>query len=353
MIQKILIQILLFPIAVIYGIAILIRNSLYNTGFLKRITFSVPVITIGNLSVGGTGKTPHIEYLIEKLSPYLKIAVQSRGYKRKSKGFRVVNSHDTVTLSGDEPLQIKRKFPEIAITVSESRTVGIPELLKYFPTTQLILLDDAYQHLSVKAQITILLTEYKHPFYQDYLLPVGRLREWRSGYRRANSIIVTKCPPELSDQEKSHIISKINPRADQKVFFSTFQYLHPYNIWNQEHAVILNENVKVLLVTGIARSAYIEEYVGAKVAECISISFEDHHYFDKYEIGQLKTKFDAIQAKNKIILTTEKDATRLEIHRQFLQENNLPIFVLPILVRFFDEEKFITDIQNRLLAVKV
>lgn len=211
--------ILLYPFSFIYGLLISLRNLFYEAKLLRSTSFSLPVINVGNLSMGGTGKTPHIEYLIKMLSPYINVATLSRGYKRKSKGFRMVEVGDNAMTAGDEPLQFKRKFRHIPVAVSESRNIGIPNILKQHPETHSILLDDAFQHRSVVPGLNILLTQYSEPFFEDYLLPLGTLREPRQSYERADLIIVTKCPEELSETEKEDFIARLNPKRNSKFFF--------------------------------------------------------------------------------------------------------------------------------------
>ncbi len=218
--DDIVIRILLLPFALLYGIGVGFRNLLYKVGLLKSVHFNLPVISVGNLSVGGAGKSPHIEYLIRWLDQYIGVAMLSRGYGRKTIGFQLVNTFNNSEQAGDEPLQIKRNFPNVPIAVGESRAFGVPELVKYHPETQCVLLDDAFQHLSVTPGMNILLTEFNRPFTRDWLLPAGRLREWRYEYRRADIIIVTKCPEDLSAQQRQRMLLEIDPFPRQRVYFS-------------------------------------------------------------------------------------------------------------------------------------
>jgi tetraacyldisaccharide 4'-kinase len=354
MVRNIVLRILLSPLAILFGMAVSLKNALYASGVLKGVRFSIPVINVGNLTVGGAGKTPHTEYLIRFLKEYIRVATLSRGYRRKTKGFLLVRAANNADTVGDEPLQYKRKFPDITVAVSESRSLGIPKLLQHDPQIQTVLLDDAFQHRSVEPAFQILLTEYGHLFTDDFLLPVGRLREWRSGYRRANRIVVTKCPRDLSEAEAEAIREKIRPLPHQKVYFSRYRYHHPYFIFNPGYRILLEEDVDVLLVSAIARTAYLEEYVSDRVNTLKSLQYEDHHSFSSFDLGQIERHFMHIESAKKLILTTEKDAMRLELHKPFLLEKKLPVFALPIEVEFMfgQQEAFNLDIQNFLLNFK-
>jgi tetraacyldisaccharide 4'-kinase len=354
MVRNIFLQILLSPFAILFGIGVTLKNILYSVGLLKGLKYSIPVINIGNLTVGGAGKTPHTEYLIRLLKEYISVATLSRGYQRKSKGFMLVQPRHNATIAGDEPLQYKRKFPDITVAVSESRSLGIPKLMQQNPGIQTILLDDAYQHRSVDPALNILLTEYGHLFTQDYLLPIGRLREWRSAYRRAHRMIVTKCPADLTQNEADKITQDIRPLAHQKLYFSRYKYHHPYYIFNPSYRILLEEEVDVLLVCAIARTTYLEEYVSDKVKSLKTLQYEDHHTFTSFDLGQIQRHFEQIESDKKLILTTEKDAMRLELHRAFLHQKEMPVFALPIEVEFLfnQKEAFDADIQDFLLKFK-
>lgn len=336
-------KILLAPFSLLYGIGVSIRDLLYRKGLLKGISFDIPVISVGNLSVGGAGKTPHIEYLVRLLRDYIDVATLSRGYKRKTKGFLVVQSHNTAEMVGDEPLQFKRKFPKLLITVAENRTFAIPEILKISPNIQTILLDDAFQHRSIQPGLNILLTEFNHPFTRDYLLPSGRLREWRSAYQRADLIVVSKCPDQISQTDRESMISEIRPFAHQKVFFSYYQYRQPYYIMNPKYRLNLEPELDVLLICAIARADYLTDYLNSQVNSVKIMEYEDHRYFSKYDLGRLKKVFENMPSQKKVILTTEKDAMRLELHRTFIIENRLPIFAVPAEVCFHGEDGELFD----------
>jgi len=354
MIQNIIARILLAPISLLYGIGISLRNFFYRNNLLKEVSFDLPIINVGNLSIGGAGKTPHIEYLIRLLGPYINLATLSRGYNRKTKGYLKVTQTHSVEEVGDEPLQYLRKFPGIKVYVSESRTFAIPRMIMEYPDMQTVLLDDAYQHRSILPGLNVLLTDYSLPYTRDYLLPSGRLREWRAASRRADMIVVSKCPDELSVSEKKKMIAELNPLPHQKVFFSFYQYLNPYYIFNMQHRIKLTQDLDVLLICAIARTDYLVDHLITVVNEVNILEYEDHHYFTNYDVSNLMTRFNNMESPKKIILTTEKDAMRLELHREFIIENKLPILVLPLKVAFhFDDgERFSADVKDFLLGFK-
>ncbi|MEM6723188.1 MAG: tetraacyldisaccharide 4'-kinase [Bacteroidota bacterium] len=353
--SEIISKVLLSPIALIYGTGLSIRKLLYKTGLLNSVEFSVPVISVGNLSMGGAGKTPHIEFLVRYFKQYLKVATLSRGYKRKSKGFRLIRYTDPVALSGDEPLQFKRKFPDVLVAVGEERTLAIPKIIMVQPTTQLILLDDAFQHLAVKPGLNILLTQYNKPFTRDFLLPSGRLREARSGYKRADLMIVTKCPKTISLEEKEQLIKELKPLPHQQLFFSYYEYLPIYNLFNPQQRYRLHDELEVLLICAIANTDYLMDYLADEVYGVTGMEFLDHHFFTDADMDKLKVLFDQIDNPGKLVLTTEKDAVRLEAFRPFFQQHNIPVFVLPIEVRFHfnEEEAFLEAVKAFMLDFKV
>ena len=353
--RNIIARIILFPFSVLYGGLIAFRNLLYEAKLLRSTSFSIPVVNIGNLSVGGTGKTPHIEHLIRLLSPYINVATLSRGYKRKSKGFRLVRTTDDALVAGDEPMQFKFKFPRIPVAVSESRNIGIPMILKHHPEVQTILMDDAFQHRSVVPGLNILLTSYQHPFYEDYLLPMGRLREPRDAYERADIIVVTKCPDFLDDSLKDSVRQKINPVNNQEIFFTKYAYNDPYYIFDPSITTSLTKNSHVILISAIANVDYLIDHLADVASVENIVKFEDHHYFSDMELDQFKKIYDNIGEDNAFFITTEKDAMRLSLHKEFLMKHNIPIFVLPIEVTFLDEDlhRYNEKVKEFLLEFKV
>ncbi len=354
MVRNIILKILLFPFSILYGIFSVLNALVYKLNIIIPIKFTVPVISIGNLTVGGTGKTPHVEYLVNLLKPYINLAILSRGYKRKTKGFREVLVSDNVKLSGDEPLLFKRKYNDISVFVSENRIEGISQILMKKPDMQTIILDDAFQHREISPASNILLTEYDFPFFEDFYLPAGRLREWRSGYKRADIIIVTKCPMDLTEEDKIKFIDKLSPLETQKVFFSYYRYFNPYYLYDSTKRIELKANTEVLLISALASTSYLLSYLHSKTDNVHSMEFTDHHQFSFDEMEYFKNVFDGLKNKEKVILTTEKDAMRLDLHRDFILKNKLPIYVLPVSVDFlFDQrQEFDESIKQLLLDFK-
>jgi len=348
-------RIILFPFTIIYGSLISLRNIFYEAKLLRSTSFSIPVINVGNLSMGGTGKTPHIEQLIRVLSPYINVSTLSRGYKRKTKGFRLVSIYDDALAAGDEPLQFKTKFPEVPVAVSESRNIGIPMMLKHHPEIQTVLLDDAFQHRSVIPGLNILLSAYDEPFYDDYLLPMGRLREPREAYKRADVIIVTKCPEDMDEATQNEVLEKINPLPHQEIYFSRYKYKDPYFIFDKSITTTLSDETHIVLISAIANVDYLIDYLADTTHVENIVKFEDHHYFSDLELEQFRKIYENIGVENAFFLTTEKDAMRLALHKDFLMKHNMPIFVLPVEVSFLDDgvEAYSERIKQFLIDFKV
>jgi tetraacyldisaccharide 4'-kinase len=328
---------ILLPFSFIYGRIIRLRNQLFDKKIFRSATFDFPLICIGNLSVGGTGKTPMVEYLVTILNKKYKTATLSRGYKRKSKGFFIADENSNASDIGDEPMQILKKFPKITVAVAEERVIGIPQLLLSKPETEVILLDDAFQHREVAAGLNILLTDYNNLYSSDYLLPAGNLRDEIKSSERADIIIVTKCKSNLNTDKKQSIINELKPNSTQRIFFTQIEYRSPYHLFsNQKY--ILDKETEVLLVCGIANPKPIELEIKPKVAAFKMLRFKDHYNFHKTDVEKIKKDFLKINSSKKIILTTEKDATRLSIFEKEFKD--LPVFVLPMVHQFlFDEDK--------------
>ena len=326
---------ILFPFAVLYGFITSIRNFLFDKGILKSHSFNVPIIAVGNLSVGGTGKTPQIEYLIRLLSPKYKIATLSRGYKRQSKGFVLADSTSNAEILGDEPFQFYTKFKNIQVAVDADRKNGIEQLLYQQERPDVILLDDAFQHRKVKAGFYILLTSYGDLFCDDFMLPTGNLRESRSGAKRADIIVVTKCPANLSLDEQNEIKSKLQLDSSQELYFSYIDY--DDSVYSEDKVLKVSEieNVDKLLLAGIAKPEPFFGYLQDENVECLT--YPDHHHFSENELLEIKYK-----SKNKIIITTEKDFVRLK--------GSIPkeqLFYLPIRSAFLSaSENFDKTITN-------
>ena len=296
---------ILFPFAILYGFITSFRNYLFDKGILKSHSFDIPIIAVGNLSVGGTGKTPQIEYLIRLLSPQYKVATLSRGYKRKSEGFILADSTSTAEILGDEPFQFYKKFKNIQVAVDADRKNGIEQLLSQTKKPEVILLDDAFQHRKVKAGFYILLTSYGDLYCDDFILPTGNLRESRSGAKRADVIIVTKCPANLSLDEQSEIKAKLKLDSNQELYFSFIEY--DDSIYSEDKNMKVDEirNVDKLLLAGIAKPEPFFEYLQKENDVCLR--YPDHHHFAEKDLLEIKNK-----SQNKLIITTEKDYVRLK-----------------------------------------
>jgi len=345
------IRILLFPLSLIYALIVFLRNRMYDRNIFTSTSFNLPLICVGNLSVGGTGKSPMAEFIIRNLKDHYRIAVLSRGYKRKTKGYALANANSNALEIGDEPMQFHVKFPDVAIAVGEERIVAIAQLLQDRPATQAIILDDAFQHRAIKAGLNILLTDYNNLYTRDWFLPTGDLRdEWASA-RRASIIVVTKCPPDLNEEEKASIIKEIKPQKDQHVFFATLQYDEPYHIIHKNKRTV-TQNDEVLLVTGIANPRSLKQYLDERANTYYQMSYGDHHIFTIDDLREMKRRFEQITFTNKIMLTTEKDAVRLLKFEQELKD--LPMYVLPISHQFLygEAQSFIGIIGNFISTFK-
>lgn len=310
-----LIRYLLAPISVIYGVIIRLRHWAYDFGIFKSVSFNLPVICVGNVSVGGTGKTPMVEYLIRQLLPNYRVGVVSRGYKRKTKGQVLADVNSSVFDLGDEPFQFWRKYPEIDLVVDSDRVKGVEKLMSLPSPPKIILLDDAFQHRRVQAQKNVLLTAYGDLYTDDYLLPTGNLRDIKARASQADVIVVTKCPPTISEAERSQIIQKIRRKPMQKVVFATISYAG--KVYSQSEVVDFQGFISYpfVLVTGIANPHPLLAFLDKNKADYTHLKFSDHHHFTNSEIEKLK--------KQTRILTTEKDFVRLQ--------NNLPeVYYLPI-----------------------
>ena len=328
-------RVLLLPFSVLYGLIIICRNWLYDRKFLYTAHFNLPLICIGNLAAGGTGKSPMVEYLLDLLQKEFKVATLSRGYKRKTTGYVLANENSTALDIGDEPMQFHLKFPSIPVAVGEQRLMAIPELLQDQPDLDAIVLDDAFQHRSVHAGLNIILTDYSNLYYKDFFLPTGDLRDSRKSIKRADIIIVTKCPPDMSRDSKQKIIRNLNPKETQQIYFTTIVYDTPYHIYNNHSRKVTTAD-EVLLVCGIANPKPLKEYLLHHASTYYQKDYDDHHIFSIDDLNEIKEKFDHIDAEHKMILTTEKDAVRLTKFRDELK--NLPMYVIPISHSFLFEE---------------
>ena len=338
-----MVKFLLYPFSLLYGFVVYFRNRLYDLGILKSKEFDVPVISIGNITVGGTGKTPHVEYLVGLLKDNFRVATLSRGYKRKTRGYMEVETNTPFTDVGDEPLQIKSKFPGITVSVCENRVKGAEKLLHDDDETtpDVIILDDAYQHRRISAGINILLIDYNRQIKQDMLLPAGRLREGAGQMRRANIIIFTKCSAEITPIMRRILQKEVHLRPYQELFFTTFEYdkIKPVFSGSElQDAFYKKHAYAILIVTGIAFPRLIPEHLKQFANETEVLNFPDHHHYSAADITKIISRFDALGKEKKIIITTEKDAVRFRGMEGLDEQFKEALYYLPVKVRFLDKE---------------
>ncbi|HLR38328.1 MAG TPA: tetraacyldisaccharide 4'-kinase [Chitinophagaceae bacterium] len=347
-------KLLLYPLSLLYGLITWLRNRFYDKGILSEIEFDIPTIAVGNLSVGGTGKTPHVEYLIHLLMYEFYVATLSRGYNRKTKGYLYADENATALTIGDEPKQFLQKFPDISVSVGEERALALPQLLQDAPETEVVILDDAFQHRSIKPGINIMVTEYNRLFTRDHIVPFGRLRESRAGYKRADCIIVSKCPADLTTEKKQKIINEIRPLPHQKIFFSAIRYGRVYHFLTNETETLLPDT-GVVVACGIANPTPLVERLKSRVNEIKLLRFPDHHFYTENELYQMEDAIAQLKSKYKIILTTEKDAARLDLFRKQIEKIQLPLFVVSLNIYFlFNEnpyfDQYIMDYMSDAMA---
>ncbi|MTI40515.1 tetraacyldisaccharide 4'-kinase [Fulvivirga lutimaris] len=316
---------LLFPFTIIYSSVTKFRNYLFDIGFKRSFEFDANVIGVGNLSVGGTGKSPMVEYLIKLLADNYKIATLSRGYGRKTKGFRIANDNDSASSIGDEPYQFYNKFKDIDVTVGEERAIAIPHILAELES-DVILMDDAFQHRYVKPGLNIMLTDYSRPFYSDFVLPTGRLRESRDGAQRADIIVVTKCKEDITEQEMDAIEKEVSAYApNAQVCFTSIKYLSPKPVFDNEQ---FSDNI--LLFSGIANNKPLIEHVSTHYQIMDEFYFADHHAYSTKDMNGLEERFRRMPIADKCLLTTEKDMVKLLDPALESTVHHLPIFYIPI-----------------------
>lgn len=331
---------LLFPFALLHWIVLVIRNWMYDIKLLQGSSFNFPVISVGNLALGGTGKTPMIEYLIRRLSSTYRVATLSRGYRRRTRGFTIADDTSTALEIGDEPMQVHVKHPGVTVAVGEERVVAIPQILYQKPDTQVILLDDAFQHRAVRAGLSILLTEYGNPYSRDLLFPCGDLRDIRRSARRADMIIVTKCPSDLSVAKARGYREELRIEQQQTLFFTTLDYGQPYHLFHPEKRCHLQEQ-DVLLICGIANPEPLKHWLTGQARSFDLMRFPDHHIFSMQDLRAIRQQFDAMPGREKCLLTTEKDAVRLIKFGKELER--YPLYVIPVTHRFLFDEAPVFD----------
>ena len=336
-------RILLLPIALLYHIVLSIRHKLYDWHILKSKRFEKPVICVGNLNLGGTGKTPHTEYLIRLLKNDYRVATLSRGYGRHTKGFKLAGTSSTYNDLGDEPLLYFKKYPGIQVAVDEDRVDGVTHLL-WEQGVNVVLLDDAFQHRSISAGLNILLTEYQRLYTDDYLFPAGTLRDVRSAAKRADIIVISKAPKDLSKEEQQQITNKLNISENQKVYFSYLEHaaLQPLN--EAAKAFSPEEADGVFAFCGIGNPKPFVEELKKRYHTVDFLPFGDHHAYKENDMKAVLDWFEKLDGEKKIIVTTEKDAARLTNSPYLCQFERTPLYDLPVTVRFHEEEKFNEEI---------
>lgn len=334
---------LLFPFSLLHAFVLLLRNYCFDKGWFTVHRYNFPLICVGNLATGGTGKTPMVEWLVRHFKDQYTIATLSRGYKRKTRGFGIASDQTTALEIGDEPMLFHQKFPDITVAVGEERAEAIPHLLQDRPNTQLIILDDAFQHRSVHAGLNIVLTEYRNLFSRDFIFPSGDLRDLRKSARRAEVLVVTKCPPLITTVEMNQIRAELQRWSDAQVLFSSLAYGTPRHLFQEELRILKGP---VLLVCGIANPRPLKEYLNQQVTTYDMLRFPDHHIFDTDDLKEILKQFDKIRSEGGMILTTEKDGVRLKKFEAEL--NNIPIYELPVQHEFLQEgaELLIKQVQH-------
>ena len=338
-------RILLLPISLLYHIVLSIRHKLYDWHILKTTRFEKPVICVGNLNLGGTGKTPHTEYLIRLLKNEYQVATLSRGYGRRTKGFKMAEATSAYEDLGDEPLLYFKKYPEIQVAVDEDRVEGTTHLLCE-QGVEVVLLDDAFQHRSISPGLNILLTEYQRLYIDDYLFPTGTLRDVRSAAKRADIIVVSKAPKDLSEEEKQQITNKLNTSENQKVYFSYLEHSDLLPLNEAAKAFPPKQADGAFAFCGIANPKPFIEELKRRYHAVDFLPFSDHHAYKENDMKAVFNWFENLNGEKKIIVTTEKDATRLTNSPYLCQFERVPLYVLPVTVRFHEEKKFNEEILN-------
>jgi len=344
---------LLFPLALIYKIITGTRNTLFDLKILSSVEFDLPVISVGNITVGGTGKTPHIEYLIDLLKQDYKLAVLSRGYKRKTQNYILASEKSTVDEIGDEPKQIKSKFQNVTVAVDANRVRGINKLISTV-NPNVILLDDAFQHRWVEPGLSILLIDYNRPLQEDHILPLGELRENMSERRRANVLVVTKTPTDIKPIEQRIIEKNLGLFPYQIIYFTTIKYgkIKPvYNEFAKTNSAsdeqIKSNKTTILAITGIAQPEHLLKYLESFGTDLVHLTFPDHHPYSRKDINTILKKFNAIENESKIIITTEKDAVRF-LDMQYIDEHiQQNLYFVPLEIGFLNNDK--TDFDKHIL----
>ena len=354
--RKSIMDAMLTPFSWGYGVGVWLRNSAFNIGLLPQEEFDVPVVSVGNITVGGTGKTPHVEYIIEALYRRYNVAVLSRGYKRKTKGFILANGNLTPRDIGDEPFQIFRKFGNlITLAVCENRRKGIRELLRINPDINLILLDDGFQHRYVKPKVNIVLVDFNRPPYEDRLMPLGTLREPAERLLRCDMVVVTKCPTDLTAMDIRMMKKNLDLFPSQQLYFSNIRYADPVPVFPVQSPQLsslqwLREDDAILCLTGIATPKPLVRYLRQYSRTLKVMHFDDHHFFTRRDFGDIFKVFNSLEGKRKFIITTEKDAVRIMNNPYYPPTMRSCIYYIPMRVGFLEMEdsSFIEDLEDNI-----
>ena len=338
-------NILLYPFSLIYGLITGIRNFLYNNGFLPSVEFDLPVICVGNITVGGTGKTPHTEYLAGLLRREFKVATLSRGYKRETRDFRIATSLSTVSEIGDEPLQIFRKFPDVLVTVDRNRVHGVEKIMEKKPDTEVIILDDGYQHRRITPGFSVLLSDYERLFVRDSLMPFGNLRESKENMSRADIILITKSPSDMSPIERRLVVKEVAKAPYQNLYFTSISYKSPVPLFDKETADITQSDISepekcgIVLITGIANPQPLKDYLKIRFSEIIHIAYPDHHNFQENDIQIISNAYNDLKSPVRYLFTTEKDAVRLQEFTNIAEPVRSALYYIPVDIHFLNDDK--------------
>jgi tetraacyldisaccharide 4'-kinase len=337
-------NIFLYPISLLYGLITGFRNFLYDIGILPSVEFPFPVICVGNITVGGTGKTPHTEYIAGLLKENYKVATLSRGYKRKTRDFRIATSSTFVSDIGDEPMQICRNFPDVLVTVDRNRVHGVNTILKEYPETEVIILDDGFQHRKITPGFSILLSDFERLIMRDHMLPYGNLRESKGNIRRADMILITKSPEDISPIQRRLIVKEIDKSPYQNLYFTTFRYKPPVSVFNTSGGRDQSDfsecnGCGIVLITGIANPKPLKEYLEKSYKEIIHLSFPDHHSFSEKDLLSISSAYNNLKSSTRYLFTTEKDAVRLREFTNIAEPIRSAFFYIPVGIYFLNDDK--------------
>lgn len=328
---------LLLPFSLIYATVIFVRNFFYDAGIFSSTSFDFPVIVVGNLRVGGTGKTPMVEYLVRRLNDRRKLAVLSRGYGRKTRNFILADTDSSAKTIGDEPRQIKQKFPDISVAVDRDRVSGIKQLRASMPDLDAVLLDDAFQHRKVRAGLNIMLTAYNRFYCDDFILPVGRLRETASSAKRAHIIVVTKCPVVMGKTEQRALTERISPKEHQHVCYAYEHYGKLKSVFGQEQFDQKSlRGKRIVLVTGIANADRLKEFLERYNEVVEHLDYGDHHWYKETDIDNIISAAEKHSSSDTLVITTEKDVQRFVAFSSNQAFHSIPIFYIPIEICFHE-----------------